>query len=110
VGLLAGLANPENFRRSVEQLGARVIAERYFPDHHPYSPKDLVGLETQAPLWLTTEKDAVKIRPEWDVAKCLRVVEMDLEVSDANAFLDGLQTQLRECQPTEPQDSQPRNR
>ena len=110
VGLLAGLANPENFRRSVEQLGACVIAERYFPDHHSYGQKDLVGLETQAPLWLTTEKDAVKIRPEWDVAKCLRVVEMDLEVSDANAFLDGLQTQLRECQPTEPQDSQPRNR
>ncbi len=97
VGLLAGLANPENFRRSVEQLGALITAERYFPDHHPYEQKDLAGLETQAPLWLTTEKDAVKIRPEWDVARCLRVVEMDLELSDANAFLDALQNQLSRC-------------
>lgn len=95
VGLLAGLANPANFRRSVEQLGAHVVAERYFPDHHPYVQKDLVGLEKEAALWLTTEKDAVKIQPDWDLAKLLHIVEMDLEVSGASSFLDALQNQLR---------------
>jgi len=95
VGLVAGLANPGNFRRCVEQLGVEVVAERYFPDHHPYREKDLAGLESQASLWLTTEKDAVKILPEWQASKCLRAVDLELEVSDAVEFLDWLLIRLR---------------
>jgi tetraacyldisaccharide 4'-kinase len=94
VGLLAGLANPENFRRSVEQLGAQVVAERFFPDHHAHTERDLAQLQHTAPLWLTTEKDAVKIHPEWDADHCLRVLEMDLSLSnsfsEAESFLSDL--------------------
>ena len=46
---------------TVEELGARVTAERRFRDHHRYRESDLAGLSEQAGLWVTTEKDAVKI-------------------------------------------------
>jgi tetraacyldisaccharide 4'-kinase len=79
VGLLSGLARPASFRRTVEALGARVVAERCFPDHHPYAARDLAGLAAAAPLWITTEKDAVKIEPEWVGGAELRVLAIDIE-------------------------------
>ena len=74
VGLLSGIARPASFRRTVEALGARVVVERSFPDHHAYRSSDLDGLAARAPLWLTTEKDAVKLDPAWPGAADLRVL------------------------------------
>jgi len=95
VGLLTGLANPASFRSSVEALGAEVIAERLFRDHHDYEEEDLRGLERSAPLWLTTEKDAVKIGPHWKGAERLRAVGMELEVDEPELLLDWLEAALR---------------
>ena len=44
VGLLAGIARPRSVRRTLEALGARVVVERCFADHHTYAPEDLGGL------------------------------------------------------------------
>jgi tetraacyldisaccharide 4'-kinase len=79
VGLLSGLARPASFRRTVEALGARVVAERRFPDHHAYRAGDLAGLAAAAPLWLTTEKDAVKLEPAWAGGAQLRVLALAIE-------------------------------
>ncbi len=96
MGLLAGIARPGTLRRSVEALGAQVVAERHFPDHHDYRPQDLTGLEEQAPLWVTTEKDAVKILPSWlPQGLDLRVLSIELEVEDARGFLDWIEAKLR---------------
>jgi tetraacyldisaccharide 4'-kinase len=65
LGLLAGIARPQGFRTTVEALGARVVAERTFPDHHAFASGDLGGLAREAPAWITTEKDAVKLDPAW---------------------------------------------
>ncbi len=95
VGLIAGLARPSSLRRSVEMLGARITTERLFPDHHHYRRRDLVGLANEAPLWVTTEKDAVKILPSWVGRADVRVLTSSVEVSEPEVFLDWVESRLR---------------
>ena len=95
VGLLSGLSNPASFRASVQSLGARVVAERCFPDHHGYRKQDLAGLYEQAPRWVTTEKDAVKITPSWIGRAELRVLGLQLAVEDPQGVLDWVESRLR---------------
>jgi tetraacyldisaccharide 4'-kinase len=95
VGLLAGIAGPDSFRRTLERLGASVVAERRYPDHHRYRAADLRGLEREAPLWVTTEKDAVKILPSWIDGSDVRVLRVELAVQDAERLLDWLDVRLR---------------
>lgn len=95
VGILAGIARPASLRRSVEALGAKVLAERSFPDHHAYRARDLRGLHAQAPLWVTTEKDAIKVLPEWVGAADVRVLTIGLAVDQPGALLEWLEERLR---------------
>ena len=65
----AGVGNPAAFRRSLEELGADLVAFRAFPDHHAYSPEDLDDLGSwaqreQATMLVTTLKDLVKINQD----------------------------------------------
>jgi tetraacyldisaccharide 4'-kinase len=94
VGLLAALARPASLRRTLEALGARVVAERSFRDHHRYRPRDLAGLERRAPLWITTEKDAVKLLPSWAPGVKILALAIELEVASADEFLDWLEARL----------------
>jgi tetraacyldisaccharide 4'-kinase len=87
VGLVAGIARPDSLRRRVLSLGARVVAERWFADHYRYRAVDLAGLAGQAPLWITTEKDAVKIDAAWIQGASLAVLELELEVPEAERLL-----------------------
>ena len=94
VGLLSGLARPVALRRTVELLGASVVAERRFPDHHRFGPRDLRGLAGSAPLWLTTQKDALKILPEWCRGADVQVLQIELEVDEPDVLLDWLEARL----------------
>ncbi len=96
VGVGAGLANPEGFERTVEALGARVVARRLFADHHAYAPEDLEGMEGQARCWVTSEKDALKIAPGWLGGVDLRVLVIELEVEDSGWLMGWLDGRLRE--------------
>ena len=104
VGLLAGLARPASLRRTLEGLGARVVAERRFPDHHAYRREDLAFLrdaaggegETHAPLrWITTEKDAAKILPRWVPPARLAVLGIEARIDDEAALLERIEATLR---------------
>jgi tetraacyldisaccharide 4'-kinase len=95
VGLLAAVAYPAGFRRTLESLGARVVAERTFRDHHRYRERDLRGLAAKAPLWVTTEKDAVKILPSWTGTADVRVLRIDLEVAEPERLLSWVDMLLR---------------
>ncbi|MAJ59124.1 MAG: tetraacyldisaccharide 4'-kinase [bacterium TMED88] len=94
VGILCGLGCPAAFERTLLNLGAEIVARRFFPDHHAYVKSDLVGLSEQASLWLTTEKDAVKIMPSWVQDFELRVLEIELTVVESEAFLDWLEGRI----------------
>jgi tetraacyldisaccharide 4'-kinase len=94
VGLLSGIARPDSLRRSVEALGAHVVAERSFRDHHRYRPRDLEGLAGEAPRWITTEKDAIKLNPAWTGGATVSALVIELELEDAS-ILDWLSSRLR---------------
>ena len=66
VFLFSGIAHPPGFHASIDELGAEVVGELGFPDHHRYSTDDLAEVKrlaqrAHADCLLTTEKDAVKI-------------------------------------------------
>jgi 3-deoxy-D-manno-octulosonic-acid transferase len=95
VGLISGLARPTTLRNTVERLGAEVVTERNFRDHHRYGPKDMRYLYRNAPLWITTERDAIMINPDWIGRADVRVLSIKLECAKEAALLDWLEASLR---------------
>jgi tetraacyldisaccharide 4'-kinase len=95
VGLLSGVARPASIHRTLESLGARVVVERRFRDHHEYAPKDCRDLDETDVLWVTTEKDALKIMPEWLGGAALWVLRIEVEIDGENAVLDRLESRLQ---------------
>ncbi len=63
-GLFAGLGNPDYFFNSLETLLGSSAQKIAFPDHVRYSPDRLERIErSTCSLWITTEKDFVKLDP-----------------------------------------------
>lgn len=65
----AGIGRPEKFFASCRSQGLQLAATRCFPDHHPFTAQELVGLaqkalEQQAQL-ITTAKDAARLSAAW---------------------------------------------
>ncbi len=65
----AGLARPEKFFETLAALGANLEETIPFPDHHPFQFDELNFLQQlaqeRAATLITTEKDAVRLSPEW---------------------------------------------
>ena len=59
VGIFCGIANPENFKQTVRDLGAEIVGEKIFADHEA---ADLSKLP-KASAFICTEKDFVKLPP-----------------------------------------------
>lgn len=89
VGAFCGIGNPTAFRRTLQALGANVIAFRTFPDHHPYTREDVDELRSWASRLpadaqiATTQKDWVKLRLTDLAGRPLRTIRI------AMAFRDG---------------------
>ncbi len=69
VVVATAIGNPENFVATCEQLGAKVVASRFFPDHHHFSAADVAEVMQLAEAngcerVLVTMKDLVKLPPE----------------------------------------------
>ncbi|MFO1189488.1 MAG: tetraacyldisaccharide 4'-kinase [Alphaproteobacteria bacterium] len=64
----AGIGRPEKFFATVKALGATIKAAHAFPDHHPYTPDEVMRLVEAAraadAVLITTDKDAVRLPPE----------------------------------------------
>ena len=94
-----GLASPQNFLRTLEELGASIQASFLFPDHHPYPPtslkKILVQVQRLKPDWLvTTEKDAAKILDQgWPLGDVPLAI-LQVEFSAEGAFEESLEKWL----------------
>ena len=78
---LSSVGNPVSFERTLEKLGAILVARARFPDHHAYRPEQLWGLargEAASAEWIvTTEKDAVRLaRAEVRKPICVLGVEL----------------------------------
>lgn len=64
----AGIASPGKFFDPVRRAGAELVAARPFPDHHPYTRRELDALlheaRDRAAIAVTTPKDAVRLPPD----------------------------------------------
>lgn len=63
----AGVARPESVAAFASHVGLEISAMVIFPDHHPYTVREIASLCVSRPgvAFLTTEKDAVKCDPAW---------------------------------------------
>ena len=90
-----GLGNPEAFRRSLLDLGARLEDFRVYPDHHAYTREDVEelrrwasGLPAGAAI-VTTQKDLVKLRLSRLGDRALWCLRIRLRVESGQDVLDG---------------------
>lgn len=63
VVLVSGIGNPAAFAATVSAVGARIVEDLRFPDHHHYGNTDLAAIRRAAAKGrlITTTKDAVKL-------------------------------------------------
>jgi len=63
----AGIGRPQKFFQMLRHMGADIVAERSFPDHHKFTALELSVLKGAAEktkaLLVTTEKDFVRLDP-----------------------------------------------
>jgi len=62
VDAVSAIGNPAAFEGTLRALGLSIGEHRVFADHHRYARAELDGLGQHRPL-VTTQKDAVKLRP-----------------------------------------------
>lgn len=79
----AGIADPGYFVYLLQSLGADVLSELHFPDHHPYTPEDVRMISQyrdKVDLFVTTEKDYVKLReiPLDDIPIFVLTIEQEI--------------------------------
>ena len=88
----AGIGYPEKFRQFLANKGYDVLEFLSFPDHHQYTEKDLLRLQSLESRYgvpiFTTEKDAVKLRE--NNLKNLYTVSIRLHINEKDRFLDYL--------------------
>ncbi len=84
VAAYAAIGSPDRFFDLLRQLGAEVVAERRFPDHHAFSDRDAMGLLQLAAkasaLLITTEKDLARLRGRTGAAETLRLASLTLPI------------------------------
>jgi tetraacyldisaccharide 4'-kinase len=91
VAAFAGIGRPEAFRRSLSDLGAKVVAFRAFADHHPYAASDTETLrrlarKVGADRLVTTEKDAVRLAAFPAFLPELLLLRIGMEICPAEPF------------------------
>jgi len=93
-GLFCSIGNPAAFRSAVERLGAAVAWSAEFPDHHWYTAADVAGIvraeNRPVEVFVTTEKDAVKLGNLWPGNRRLMVLRVELELLSGEARLASL--------------------
>jgi tetraacyldisaccharide 4'-kinase len=66
VAAFCGIGNPNSFFKTIQEIGAEIIAKMAFPDHNFYNQNELYlikrdFLNNKPDLIITTEKDAVRL-------------------------------------------------
>jgi tetraacyldisaccharide 4'-kinase len=84
----AGIGRPEKLFATLRRLGADLVAERAFPDHHRFSDGEIAALhaaaERERALLVTTAKDAARLRP--DVRTGIAILEIRIDWRDEPAL------------------------
>jgi tetraacyldisaccharide 4'-kinase len=89
--VLSSIADPSDFERTLGRLKMNVLGRLVLPDHHDYSEDDVdvvlaAAREVGADTILTTEKDAVRLRP-WRSRVPLVALGIEIEVTAGKELL-----------------------
>jgi len=78
-----GIGHPSKFFDTLRGIGAEVVTQKAFPDHHFYNDEDVADLENMAKeealTMATTQKDAVKLSPDFREKVVVLPVKMAFE-------------------------------
>lgn len=86
----SGLADNDSFFELLEKLNAKIKKRISFPDHHHYSKRDLQRiLENKAEIYVTTEKDAVKIR-DLEVTEDFYYLTIEMVIENESEFFGNI--------------------
>jgi tetraacyldisaccharide 4'-kinase len=96
----AGLARPEVFAATLQELEVDLKGCRNFPDHHAYSPAELDQLAAAARSLsaeglVTTGKDWARLGERWDGELPLWVLEVEARLGEAEPVLELLERSRR---------------
>ncbi|HAY32672.1 MAG TPA: tetraacyldisaccharide 4'-kinase [Ignavibacteria bacterium] len=81
--LFSGIAKPESFCNAVKSLNIKVTNEIIYDDHHNYSYEDiekLISLYKKDTVYVTTEKDFIKIKKYKKFTDSFPVYFLNLEI------------------------------
>jgi tetraacyldisaccharide 4'-kinase len=111
----AGIGRPEKFFATLRSIGAELVAERGFPDHHQFRRRELETLVGDArrsgAILVTTEKDIVRVsEPDGRGAELasilsgvpLRALRVSLSVADGEGLDSLLRHALRQKRAAKP--------
>ena len=85
VAAISGIAVPESFEKSLENLGARVEIRRHFPDHYRFNGREISSfmercIERDMQLVVTTEKDAVRFPKPKEITVPIWFLRIEVEI------------------------------
>ena len=100
VTAFSGIVRNEDFHRVITEKGAELASAHVFPDHHPYTGNELKriaesALDTGSDLLVTTEKDFMRLSPEFEWPLDLMVVGVEIDFGkQSESFRNFLQSRL----------------
>jgi len=97
----SGLASNDDFRRTIESFTCKLVKFSEFPDHHPYSNRELdeivkSAMDLSAEFIFTTEKDYVRIahKIKWPIDLIVIGIEISFGENDI-AFKSFIKNRLQ---------------
>ncbi len=102
VGAISAIAVPENFERSLTELGARVEIKRRFSDHHRFNRRDVDDfmqrcVERDMEMIVTTEKDAVRFPRPTEVNVPIWFLRIEVQILSGQGHWDAMVDRI--CNP-----------
>lgn len=103
VGMFCGIAYPERFKKTLEDIGFDVVAEYKLADHAEIREKDLerfakVCQKKEAQWLICTEKDRVKLKDHLCMPLPIAWIKMDLKVTEGQnewqTFLSKIESKM----------------
>ena len=94
----AGIGAPDRFFSSLTSAGGDVINIASFPDHHPYSESEIIGLKKDAmrrnAQIVTTRKDFVRIPEECQDG--IVMIDATMVIDDTDTFIEKIRDRSKD--------------
>ena len=96
-----GIARPHNFILQLRATGIQPIAQKFYRDHHKYTPSDIRDLldfqkKSQADALITTEKDAINLGTYLPQISPI-IARVEMELLDPAGIVDTILRVITEC-------------